>query len=221
MFIATLAHDLRGPLSVNVLTADVLARITPEGDGKLLVERLQRSGARMKSLLDNLLDYSKASLGGGIRITTAHANLHRDIRDELDLLRALFPEHAISYEHSGHTSGLFDASRVREALANLVINAAKHGAADGPIRVTLQGDGTSITLEVENEGPNIPDHRLSGLFLPFGHLGGDENANAEADSLGLGLFIVNQIAIAHGGSVTVSSEDGSTTFKLTLPSIRE
>ncbi|MDI9238646.1 HAMP domain-containing sensor histidine kinase [Lysobacter sp. LF1] len=217
VFLGTLAHDLRGPLSVNVLTAEVLSRIIADRPEKLLVERLQRSAARMKALLDSLLDYSKASLGGGIRISPAHVDLDPGLRDEVDLLRALFQEHEISYESAGRTNGLFDVSRIREALANLVINAAKHGAAGGPIRITLYGDEEGARLVVKNIGPSLPGHMMSALFMPFGQLRDTADDRPEADSLGLGLFIVKQIALAHGGSVAATSLNGCTAFTITLP----
>ncbi|MFC3816066.1 sensor histidine kinase [Lysobacter sp. GCM10012299] len=220
VFLGTLAHDLRGPLTVNSLTAEVLARMTPDSSpAKPLVERLQRSGARMKSLLDDLLYYSKASLGGGIRIIRVQTNLDIELQDELDLLRSLFPEHSISYESGGQTSGQFDASRIREAMANLVINAAKHGDPSGPIQVTLEGDGGAITLVVENVGPVIPDHTMSALFMPFGHFREGPDSNPDVDSLGLGLFIVRQIALAHGGTVAARSVDGLTSFTVELPRV--
>lgn len=217
VFLGTLAHDLRGPLSVNVLTAEVLSRITPEGPARLLVERMQRSGARMKQLLDDLLDYSKTSLGRGIRISASPVDLEPELRDEIDLLRVLLPGHAIFYESRGCTSGRFDASRIREALANLVINAAKHGAQGGAIHVTLEGDDAGTALSVRNTGPDIPDHLLATLFLPLGQMRDVEHHSHEADSLGLGLFIVKQIAVAHHGSVAATSRDGCTDITMRLP----
>lgn len=220
VFLGTLAHDLRGPLSVNLLTAELLTRIISEdAPAAPLIERLRRSGARMKSLLDDLLDYSKASLGGGLRIVPTYVDLDPELQDELDLLRPLFPEHEVSYQSSGSTTGLFDSSRIREAMANLVINAAKHGDENGPIRVTLAGDAAATTLSVENSGPVVPDHTMSALFMPFGHFREGPDSNPEADSLGLGLFIVRQIAVAHGGTVAATSVGGRTLFTMRLPRI--
>lgn len=220
VFLGTLAHDLRGPLSVNLLAAEVLSRITPDGPARPLVDRMTRSATRIKALLDSLLDYSKASLGRGIRVSPVEADLDAELRDEIELLQALFPEHEVAYESGGRTTAIVDASRIREAVANLVINAAKHGAPNGRIRVVLSADRSGLTLAVENFGPTVPDETLSGLFMPFGHMR-EEGNSPQTDSLGLGLFIVKQIATAHGGSVSVSSGEGRTTFVLKLPTEAE
>jgi len=97
-----------------------------------------------------------------------------------------------------------------------VINAAKYGDPKGVVRVSLRGDDVQVLLSVENTGPSIPKEVMNSLFQPLRrHARAD--SQGEHESLGLGLFIVHEVALAHGGSVNVESADGKTRFTVTLP----
>src|SRR5688572_23736670 len=111
---------------------------------------------------------------------------------------------------------MFDAGHIREALANLVVNAQKYGARGGEIRVELRDDGTSAELAVGNAGEPIPRETLDLMFEPL-RRGGVSGGESELFSLGLGLFIVSQIAQAHDGTIRAESGGGKTTFELRLP----
>jgi signal transduction histidine kinase len=152
----------------------------------------------------------------GIRITRRDVDLAEAIEQELDLSRAADPLAAIEFNVSGETTGAFDASRVREAASNLVSNAAKHGVVGKPIRVNLVGDGDSVTLTVANEGTPIDQQDLPAMFEPF-RRGQAAPVHGERTSLGRGLFIVREIAKAHGGEVRGSSTEQGTEFSLQLP----
>ena len=112
--------------------------------------------------------------------------------------------------------GIWDASRIRQAVNNLVTNAAKYGNPDGTIRVYLKADDTEVCLAVENTGPAIPPELMTSIFEPLRRQGSSKS-HGERESLGLGLFIVRQVARAHGGDVGVESRDGRTRFTITLP----
>ncbi len=164
IFLAVLGHDLRGPLNAVLLTAELLSRI---GSGEPTTEhtaRLIRSGKRMKDLLDSLLDYSRSSLGRGIAIRRAPVDLAAACREELDVLRAALPGRRVDLVTTGNVEGVFDASRVRESLANLVLNAARYGAEGTAISVLLSGTKGAVALSVGNEGAPIPKELLASLF---------------------------------------------------------
>ncbi|MEO7097294.1 MAG: ATP-binding protein, partial [Polyangiales bacterium] len=111
-----------------------------------------------------------------------------------------------------------DADRLQQAVSNLVTNAVHHGVADGPIRVTTSGSADEISIAVHNEGKTIDPESLAVLFDPFRRAGSPSGSTSNAGGVGLGLYIVDQIARAHGGSVSVSSTDaGGTTFTMRLP----
>jgi signal transduction histidine kinase len=217
IFLGILGHDLRGPLNAILLTSQVLLKLASSEPLQEQTSRLIRSGERMKRLLDDLLDYSRFSLGVGIDMERVPVDLASACREEIDILRSAWPRLTISFEASGPTMGSFDASRVREALSNLVNNAASHGTAGASIHVRLLGDGNRVSLLVENDGPPVEAENLSQFFEPLKRgLHGSE-VMSDRSHLGLGLFIVSEIAKAHGGTVQASSSDGRTTFGLILP----
>jgi signal transduction histidine kinase len=137
-------------------------------------------------------------------------------RDEIEELRAALPDATIEFATAGATHGSYDASRIKQVLSNLVINAAKYGDLGGPIQVHLRGHSSEVHLSVENSGLSIPKEEMQFLFEPL-RRSAHADPQAERESLGLGLFIVRQIALAHGGSVTVESAEGRTRFTVTLP----
>ena len=218
LFLGVLGHDLRSPLNAILLTSQLLSRLAADEPATRYTARLVRSGERMKALLDDLLDFSRASLGLGLAIRRAPTDLAAACGEEVELLRAALPGHLIDYEVEGRPQGDFDASRIREALGNLVANAACHGLDGGAIRVRLAGDAQAVSLCIANEGVALPAAAREALFEPL-RRGGVESADesAQDDHLGLGLFIVREIARAHGGEVGVVSEEGRTAFTLTLP----
>ena len=217
IFLAVLGHDLRGPLNAVLLTAELLSRLGSGAPLTEYTERLIRSGKRMRDLLDSLLDYSRSSLGRGIAIHRSPVDLANQCEEELHVLRAALPGRRIELTATGSVEGTFDSSRVRESLANLVFNAARYGAEEMPISVRLTGSTESVSLSVANQGAPIPDAFLSSLFEPLQRGTADLPGTATSEAhLGLGLFIVREIAVAHGGGVRVASVDGVTTFTTTF-----
>lgn len=215
VFLGVLGHDLRGPLSAIMLTSEVMSRMARDTPLSAQAERLIASGKRMSTLLDDLLDHSRTSLGMGIRITRGDADLRDELAQEVDLLRATWPELRIEWHAPEQVAGSFDASRVREALANLVNNAVKYGAERGAIQVALRNDGDNILLSVHNLGTAIPQETLNTMFDPL-RRGPARAHEGEDASLGLGLFVVQQVAKAHGGNVTADSAAQGTTFTMRL-----
>lgn len=216
VFLAVLGHDLRSPLNAILLTSHVISALGVGTPVSQHTEKLLRSGERMRRLLDDLLDYNRTSLHVGIQVNREPGDLASVCRDEVEVLRAGLPASKIEFATSGVTQASFDASRIKQVISNLVINAAKYGDPRCTIRVSLRGDDVQVHLSVENTGPTIPKELIRGLFEPLRrHRKAD--SQGERESLGLGLFIVRQVALAHGGSVTVESEDDRTRFTVTLP----
>ena len=216
VFLGVLGHDLRGPLNAVLLTAQAISAMSTGTPVSQHTERLARSGERMRQLLDDLLDYNRTSLRTGVRVEPAQIDLATVCCEELDVLRAALPESTLEFSASGPTRGRWDPSRIRQVVSNLVINAAKYGDDKGIIRVTAQGNETEVRLSVENTGPSIPKAMLRSLFEPLQRLA-TAASSGERHSLGLGLYIVRQVALAHGGSTTVESTGGRTCFTVTLP----
>ncbi len=213
--LAVLGHDLRNPLNAIAASAFQLARGTEleEGERKA-VERIRRSSARMARMIDDILDFARSRLGGGIPVEPRPMDLAEACRAALEELQASHPERRLLFEARGDTRGEWDPDRVAQVVGNLVANALQHGSANSPVRVTARGEGPEVVLAVHNEGPPIPAALLPRLFDPF--TGGERAAGSK--SLGLGLFIVQQLARAHGGDVTASSTaEAGTTLTVRWP----
>nr|WP_298121785.1 sensor histidine kinase [uncultured Pseudoxanthomonas sp.] len=216
VFLGALGHDLRGPLTAVVGTAEFLVDRTKDTPNARLAERILSGGLQLSRLVDGLLDYSKSTLGAGMTLHRLACDLGQAVAEEVELLRATLHDAPIRLQMDGDTCGHFDDARVREAVHNLVTNAAKYGEAGAEIGVTVTGDGDHACIEVSNAGDPLSTEALNALFDPLRR--GSRAANqGEHTSLGLGLFIVREIATAHGGDVMAKVDEGRTVFAITLP----
>lgn len=218
LLLGTLGHELRGPLNAISMTAQLINEMSAGRSVCQHTAKLIRGGERMTQLLDDLLDYNRISLDIGIRLNPARVDLAAVSREEIELLRTALPASTIELDAEGPLLGNWDASRVRQAISNLVTNAAKYGDSDGTIRVQVHGSGAQAHLSVENSGPNISKEVMNSLFEPLRRYASADSRGA-CTSLGLGLFVVRQVAHAHGGEVFVESANGKTCFTMILPLI--
>jgi signal transduction histidine kinase len=216
LLLGMLGHDMRSPLSTILATASYLAALNAGEQVSNAAGRLIRSGASMQALLDDLVDFNRTKLGLGITVAPSDVDLAASVADELEQLRGAYPQRRIELAVSGDCRGQWDAPRLQQALRNLVSNALKYGAADTPVRVALRGAQADMRLEVTNSGPPIDPSVMIEIFDPLRRGAGRANQE-ERGSLGLGLFIVREIARAHGGEVEVSSDLRETTFAVRLP----
>jgi len=216
IFLGVLGHDLRSPLGAILMTSELIARTAVDVPMATAAQRLIRSGERMRQLLDDLLVFNRAQMGIGFEVRKQDVDLADACREEVELLRASMPETRIDFHAPAPVRGMFDAGRVREALANLVVNAHKYGTHGSGIRVELRDAGSRAELVVANTGDPLSVEMLDVMFEPL-RRGGVSGGKFERTSLGLGLFIVNQIAQAHEGSIRARSDEGETIFELHLP----
>jgi phosphoserine phosphatase RsbU/P len=219
-FIGILGHDLRAPLNNIVLGSAALL----ESGGLSEVQadtarRLAASANRMARMISQLLGFTQARLGGGYPITREPTELQTVCLQVIDELRVVHPERTIEFESDGQVSGKWDPSAIGQVMSNLISNALQHGAPNKAIRVRLSRTGVDARIEVHNYGPSIPASVRSHIFEPFYQVMSGGRRSDRSDNLGLGLFISHQIALAHGGSIAVtSSEADGTSFIVTLPS---
>lgn len=207
-FIAVLGHDLRSPLSAIRMSADLLEAKLPAGREQQLAIAIRQSSQRMNNLIEDVLDFSRGKLGGGIPVK-------RTLVDNLgDVFIAVINEIMTSHPHVKIrqeviiSPGIFcDAGRMGQLLSNLLGNAVAHGARDLPIEVIASMQENHVVLSVMNHGPEIPDVLLPLLFQPFKRSAG----GGRGEGLGLGLYIASQIVTGHNGTLSVTStrEDGT------------
>jgi signal transduction histidine kinase len=216
LLLGMLGHDLRNPLSAILVTAKCLGELHAGQEVSEAAERLIQSGESMRTLLDDLTDFNRTNLGLGLKIDPSEVDLAATARNELEQFRAANPGRRFEFVPSGDTRGHWDGARVQQLLRNLLTNAIRYGSPDAPVRVTLCGEQPEVRLEVTNSGHMDPAETRQ-IFDPLKR-GAAERAKYEArDGLGLGLFIVREIAKAHGGEVEAHCEGQQTTFAVHLP----
>ena len=215
--IGIVSHDLRNPLSAILLGLQVLLR--REGLDARTVQtlvRLHASTERAVRMVRDLLDFTQARLGGGLKIERVPLDLHTLVRGVVEEFQLTHAERELRLEQDGDGHGQWDEDRIAQLLGNLVANALKYSPADTPIRVRGGGDEGGVWLQVHNGGAPIAPEALSRLFQPLQRA--VEGSDKAGRSVGLGLYIVEQIARAHGGDVQVRScAPEGTTFTVRLP----
>jgi two-component system sensor histidine kinase/response regulator len=214
MFTAVLGHDLRGPLSAILMSAEILQK-RPDESVQKIGARLSRSGQWMGRMIEDLLDLARARLGGGLRIERASFDLGAMTERVVHDRQSTAPDRSISVGKQGDLVGEWGEDRLAQVVSNLVGNALIHGDAGTPIDIQIKGDqDNEVSLCINNAGVIAADV-LPSLFDPFRS---GRRQSTRSEGLGLGLYIVQQIVAAHGGSVQVRSDaESGTTFELLLP----
>jgi signal transduction histidine kinase len=215
-FIAVLGHDLRNPLA----SIAAGARMVPKAESREAISEIARlmqtSINRMSRLIDNVLDFARGRLGGGL-------SLQRSVKEPLEPVL----KQVIAELHSSHPTRTIDAKfdiqepvncdteRIGQLFSNLLGNALTHGSSEGPIEVRATSHGGMFEISIVNSGDPISPEAMERLFQPFYR--GDVGRSQQG--LGLGLFIASEIAKAHDGTLKVDSSDKETRFTLQFPSI--
>ena len=220
-FIAVLGHDLRNPLTSVLAGSSFLLRTTEDVAQRRIVERIHGSGHRMSRLIDDIMDFARGRLGGGMPLEPERVDVAGLVREVAAEIASAHEDRTIRVT-APETAGTawLDRSRVSQLLSNLVANAATHGAPDLPIDVgvartgSAPGDATgdAVRFTVTSRGAPIPAALMPRLFEPY------VRAACSREGLGLGLYIVSEIVRAHRGVIDVDSTPaGVTTFVVTLP----
>jgi sigma-B regulation protein RsbU (phosphoserine phosphatase) len=217
-FIAVLGHDLRNPLSSVITGSSFLLDICDQPKQKTILERVHSSGQRMARLIEDVLDFARGRLGGGIAIEPEEVQDVAQVAAEVVAeIASAHPDRALRVTYRDAGSALLDRTRVAQLMSNLVGNAVQHGPPDEPVDVRVEGAGDHVRFSVTNGGAPIPPELMPRLFEPYVRA---EGSRPRA-GLGLGLYISAEIARSHGGSLqATSSAEGGTTFTALLPRAR-
>ena len=214
-FIAVLGHDLRNPLSAVSATAEYLVRRSDDSSLVGAGNRLKRTVLRMSHLIDDVMDFARGRLGGGISVTIQSVHdLDGLLQPVIDELRTAHPSRVLTAELALTSPVRCDAVRIQQLLSNLLGNALTHGAKDAPVTVRTAEDASHFTVTVSNGGDPIPAPLLPKVFEPYWR----PPSSTPGGGLGLGLYICKQIVEAHGGTLEVCSTvaDG-TSFTARIP----
>lgn len=220
-FLAVGSHELRTPITA--LKFQVRNAIkswdrpetlrNPAGHAVSYLRQVQGSVERLARLSEYLLDVSRLSANG--------LQLKREGCDMAEVARecALRPSpdgvwtpSSVTIKTSGDTTGFWDRARLDQLISNLIENARKY--APGPLEVDVSGDDGHVTFTLQDHGPGIPEAQLARLFGRFTRARAPEDTRG----FGLGLWIVSQLAMHHGGTVTADSTPGQgARFVVKLP----
>ncbi|MDQ2151604.1 GAF domain-containing sensor histidine kinase [Alcaligenaceae bacterium C4P045] len=215
-FIAVLGHDLRNPLASIDAGAKLLRRRAVDDRTLSIVTSMERSVGRMANLIDNVLDFARGRLGGGLMLDCDSSEpLEPVLHQVIGELQSAWPERRIETSIDGLGDVYCDRPRMAQLLSNLLGNALTHGSSNSPILVEAYRTDDTLQLSVENAGAPIPAATIERLFQPFFRA----SAAPAQQGLGLGLYIVSEIARAHGGTLSVISDDQVTRFTLTIPAV--
>jgi signal transduction histidine kinase len=220
MFLAILGHDLRNPLGTVITGASfIMQSVDIQPKYVLVANRIYNGGQRMSKLISDLIDFTRTHLGPGIPIKPRQANLGRVCANAVNELRTFHPECLIELDAPEQMDAVFDEGRIAQVLSNLIGNAIQYGTPDTPVTVNLAGGDDQIVIKVNNRGNAIEPKAMAAIFDPMVRMAANESPDfTERTSLGIGLFISRQIIQAHGGDVTIESNDSAgTTFIVTMP----
>jgi signal transduction histidine kinase len=220
VFLAILGHDLRTPLGAITLGAEVLLRSEGLGSREIgIAARIYASVNRAGKMVENLLDFTRSHLGGGIPVVRIETDLTTICGEIVEEVRAYHVEHPILFEPREAVIGSFDAARMEQVFSNLISNAVQHGAENSPVTVALKAAAGHAMFTVHNEGEPIAARVLPYIFSPMSrHSRFASRDHARSAGLGLGLYIANAVVAAHGGKIEVDSHaDRGTTFVVKIP----
>ena len=211
-FIAVLGHDLRNPLAAIGAGTMLLKRAAVDEKTKFIVDNMQKSVTRMTGLIDNVLDFARGRLGGGLALNRVAESLEPMLVQVIEELKSTHPDPRIEAHFDLQTPVNCDPLRVGQMLSNLLGNALEHGVPQEPVRVHATSRVSMFELAVVNRGAPIPTDTIDRLFLPFSRGEGHK----KQQGLGLGLYIASEIARAHGGKIDVVStlEETKFTFRM-------
>ena len=202
LLIGIVSHDLRNPLGAILLGLQVLLR--REGlDARTTqaLVRLHTSTERAARMVRDLLDFTQARLGGGLKLERASVDLHAVVRGVVEEFQVTSPERELRLEQRGDGRGRWDADRLAQLAGNLVGNALKYSPADSPVTVRSEGGPEDVRLEVHNQGEPIAPEAMARNLQPLQRA--VEGTDTAGRSVGLGLYIVEQLVRAHGGDIQV------------------
>lgn len=213
-FFAVLGHDLRNPLNAVRGGAELLMLMPLSEKAVPVVALIKRSAARMTGLIENVLDFARSRLGGGLVLNrTADADLRATLEQVLAEARTVWPDREVRSEIELDCPVNCDGARVAQMFSNLLANALTHGDPRGPVWVRARSDGSGFELSVSNLGAPIPPETIERLFQPYTR----DYDRPGRQGLGLGLYIASQIARAHEGTLAVESTPDETRFTFRMP----
>jgi len=213
-FLAVLGHDLRNPLAAFSSGTRLLSEGMDDPEKQLIARQMQSSVTRMSDLIDNLMDLARVRLGDGLSLDRQTTDTLADrLIEVIEEIRLTTDRHRIESHLSIEGPVTCDVTKISQIVSNLVANAVTHGDPKTLIRFDARTRDGRLIVRVANGGERIPEKVRENLFRPFFR----GVARESQQGLGLGLYIASEIAKAHDGELTVTSDDDVTEFRMSIP----
>ncbi len=210
--IGLVSHDLRNPLSTIEMGTQLLARGELGARERRVLSHIASANGRAQRLVADLLDLALVRFGHGLAVAPAPVPLHTLVAECVESLARTHTDALLEHDRLGEGVCHADAGRLVQLVGNLVANAVAYGAPGRPVIVASIVEPDAFRVAVHNEGPPIAPERMPGLFEPAMA----RSTTPSGRTVGLGLFIVRQIALAHGGDVQARSDASGTTFTVSF-----
>ena len=179
---------------------------------------MPRSRKHLSGLVDQVLSFARID-AGKIDVDLAHVPVHEALLRLADMIAPQAEGKNLRYQFDGcdrDVAVYADRDRLDQIVLNLLANAVKYTPAGGAVKVTVECDAETVTINVSDTGLGIPREKQQVIFKPFVQLA--SNADSSSSGVGLGLAISRDLALAMGGDISVSSEAGAgSVFTLSLP----
>ena len=219
IFVGIFTHDIRNPLQAITLSTELLlhtGNLTERQ--KVIAKGALESADRISSLVDNLLDVTRARLGGGLHIVCSSMDVSFVARQIIDEIRVIHPTRVINLDTPEEAKCDWDKARIGQVFSNIISNAIQYSFKDTPIFISIRSNSEFVTILFNNDGLPIPPDKISTLFDPLKRASEDTSDKPTRSNLGLGLFITQEIVQAHGGQINVSSSElEGTVFTVKIP----
>ncbi len=212
---ATLTHDLRGPITVAKMNAQMIMKRVSDVDPTTVASanRIVNNMDRLDSMTHDLLDASMVRAGERLPLNLEACDLNEITKEIVDEFNVIYGDRFVM-DSDGPAQGFWSKSALRRAVENLATNAEKYSTPRSPITLSVKTMSASVSVAVHNEGKAIPKENQPQLFERFRRARGSETKTG----WGLGLTVVKGVVDSHGGKVGIESAEGKgTTFSFELP----
>ncbi|WOI30784.1 PAS domain-containing sensor histidine kinase [Sulfitobacter dubius] len=220
-FMSIVAHELRTPVTAVVGALDMLEVVCPNGPNEKvqnLVKIAKRGGDRLRTALEDLLDFEQVS-GGTLSLNLTETNIIENIGEAMLKSQAVMDQHKVSarmFLQEGQIPWQCDPALLDKALRHLLSNAAKFSPENSEVCVIVTRDTRHLNIRVKDAGPGIPDNLHEKIFQPFWQQ--DLSDTRDQQGIGLGLTISRQAIRKMGGELSIEASGGSgAEFLITLP----
>jgi len=219
LFLAILGHDLRNPLNCIRMAALLISGSKADLKSAEALAMINSNMEAVERLIRDLIDFASTGLGSSIPLARERFDLEEVCREVFEGFRVTHPHRTLRFHSEGDLIGNWDPIRLRQVVCNLMGNAMEHGSLEEPVELSITSEESTVVLSLRNEGEPIPADMLTTIFDPLVRYATVESTlERMPGNIGLGLYIVREIVVGHGGRIEVaSSAREGTIFTVHLP----